>query len=142
MTSALASYSTVIKIGDGASSEAFTTIAEVMDINGPNLQLATADVTSHDSSGWREHVATILDGGDVTFSINFVPTGGTHDYSTGLVKDMTDRTLRNFQLVFPDSGSTTWTFAAYITGFASKNPVDGALTADVALRITGQPTLA
>lgn len=142
MTDALASYSALIKIGDGADPEVFTTIAEVMDISGPSLALNTAEVTSHDSGGWKEIIGTILDAGEVSFDINFVPTNATHSQGAGLISDMLARTLRNFQIVFPDSGSTTWEFAALVTGFEPSAPVDGALTASVTLEISGQPTLA
>jgi len=58
------------------------------------------------------------------------------------LKDLKNRTKRNFQLVFPDVGATTWAFAAYVTGFEPSAPVDDLLGASVTLKITGQPTLA
>jgi len=141
MTSALASFGTLLKLGNGVTTtaETFTTIAEVKDISGPGMSLNTADVTAHDGSGWREHVATLLDAGEVSFDVNYVPTNATHNNTAGLIKMMTSRALRNYQLVFP--GPTTWTFAAFVTGFEPGSPVDGALTASVSMRISGQPTL-
>ena len=138
-----ASFGTLLKVGDGGGPEAFTTIAEVRDIGGPRLSMATADVT-HQSSpgGFREKVGTLLDGGQVTFDINYLPGNATHDASTGLVKDMTDKTKRNFELIFPDAASTKWSFTALVVGFEPSEPVDGALTASLTLDITGQPTLA
>lgn len=143
MTDAIASYSTALKIGDGATSEAFTTIAEVVDIGGVPLTLNTKEVTSFDSAGWAEFIGTKLMMDDVEFKVNFIPTNATHSYSAGLIDDMLNRTLRNFQLVFPDSGSTTWTFAALVTGVevGDMNP-DGGLEADVTLKPSGAPTLA
>jgi predicted secreted protein len=141
MTSALAAFGTLLKMGNGVTTtaETFTTIAEVKDISGPSLSLNTVDVTAHDGSGWRDFVATLLDGGEVTFEVNYVPTNATHNNTAGLIKMMTGRTLRNYQLVFP--GPTTWTFPAYVTGFEPAAPVDGALTASVTMKISGQPTL-
>lgn len=139
----ISSFGTLLKMGDGASPEVFTTIAEVLDISGPSLALDTEETTSHSSTGgWEEFVATILRSGEVSFSVNYDPVGATHDASTGLISDMENRTLRNFQLVFPDTGSTTWSFAAYVTGFEPGMPVAGKLSADVSLKISGQPTLA
>lgn len=143
MSDAISAFGTLLKIGDGQASETFTTIAEVLDISGPNLTQRTSEVTSHSSTGgWAEFIGTILEGGEVTFRVNFVPTENTHDAGAGLVNDLENRTLRNFQLVFPDSGNTTWSFSALVTGFRPNEPVEGALTADVTLRISGQPTLA
>jgi len=141
-TGALAAYGVLLKVGNGATSETFTTIAEVRDIEGPELELEAKEVTSHDSGGWREFIGTLLSGGEVSFDLNFIPTNATHSYSAGLIKDMTDRTRRNFQLVFSDSGGTTWNFAALVTGFSPSAGVEDELKAEVTLTITGAPTLA
>lgn len=143
MTDAISSFGTLLKIGDGASPEVFTTIAEVKDITGPELSVDTEDVTSHGSTGgWEEVIPTILRSGSVNFDLNFVPTNATHSYTAGLLHDMVNKTLRNFQLVLPDTGATTWAFSAYVTKFPPAMPVKGALKASVSLKISGQPTLA
>ena len=142
MSNAISSFGTLLKIGDGAGTEVFTTIAEVMDISGPSTTLNTAEVTSQTSAnGYSEHIGTILNGGEVSFDINYGPTDGTHDESTGLISVMNARTLNNFQLIFPDSGTTTWAFAGLVTGFEPSAPVDGALTASVSMLISGKPTI-
>lgn len=144
MSNAISGFGTLLKIGDGATPiENFTTIAEVGNISGPALRLETQDVTNHSSpDGWREYVATLLDAGEVTFDLNFIPTDATQGYATGLLKDMTNRVKRNFQLVFPNVGNTTWSFSAYVTGYNTSEPIDDALSASVTLRITGKPALA
>lgn len=144
MSNALNSFGTLLKIGDGATpTEGFTTIAEVLDISGPALKANTEDVTSHSSTGgWEESIPTTLAAGEVTFDVNFIPTTATQSQTSGLLRDLKNKTKRNFQLVFPDTGSTTWPFAAYVTGFEPKAPVKGKLSAAVTLMITGQPTLA
>jgi predicted secreted protein len=140
---ATAGFGTLLKIGDGGGTEVFTTIAEVSNISGPGLSLDTTDVTTHSSSGaWKEKVATLLDGGDVTFDIFFAPTGATHSQTSGLLKDMKNRTKRNFKLVFPNAGATEWIFPAYVAAFNIEAPIDGALAASVTLTIAGAPTLA
>jgi predicted secreted protein len=143
MTSALAGFGTLLKIGDGGGTEVFTTIAEVTDISGPKFKMETVEVTSHTSTGsWKERIPTLLDAGEISCKLNFIPTGATHSQTSGLLKDMKNKARRNFKLVFPDTGATTWTFAAYVTGFETGEPIDGALTADVTLTIDGAPTLA
>ena len=143
MSNAISAFGTLLKIGDGGAPESFTTIAEVKDIGGPKLKSNTAEVTNHSSTdGWLEKIGTILEAGQVTFKINFVPTATTHSFSTGLIKDFVARTKRNFKLVFPDTGATTWSFTAIVTGFEPSEPVNGPLEADVTLDITGKPTLA
>lgn len=142
-TQAISSFGTLLKIGDGAPTEAFTTIAEVMDISGPSLAQGTVEVTSQTATArYREFIATLKDGGEISFDINYITTDGTHDPTTGLLNDFEDGTLRNFQLVFPDTGSTTWTIPSIVTGFEPAAPVDGALIASITLKVSGQPTLA
>jgi hypothetical protein len=138
----ISSFGTLFKIGDGAGTEAFTTVADVHDISGPTLSMGTEDVTSHSSpSGWAEYCATVGDGGEVTFSINYNPTAATHNATNGLLADMAARTLRHFKLVFSNTGATTWNITAIVTKFEPKAPVKGKLTADVGVKITGLPSL-
>ncbi len=142
MSEAISAFGTLLKIGDGGGPESFTAIAEVKDISGPRLSLDTEDVTSHSSPGsWEEHIGTVLRSGEVTFEVNYLPTHATHNASTGLIADMVNKTKRNFQLVFPDAGNTTWGLAALVTGFEPSEPVQGVLGASITLKITGQPSL-
>jgi len=140
MTSAISAKGTLLK-RDG------TTIAEVKDISGPSLSAEVADVTSHDSAnGWREKIKTLLDAGEVTFDINFVPTGASHkDSDGGLLYDLktlTSAGTQTWSVVFPDGLSTTWSFSAFVSGFDPSMPVDGPAEASITLTVTGEPTLA
>lgn len=145
MSNAVPSFGTFLKIGDGVSppDESFTTIAEVKNITGPSMSGNVVDVTTH-STGvpWRDKIVTLLDAGEISFDINFIPTAATHSYTSGLVKDFKNRTKRNFVLVFSDSASTTWAIAAYVSKFACTETVDGVITGAITLTITGQPALA
>ena len=141
-TSAISSHGTLLKIGDGATPEVFTTIAMVRDISGVDISLEDEDVTDQSSGGWTEFIGTLLSLGEITFGINFLPTNPTHSYSSGLIEDQVNKTVRNFKLVFPDSGNTTWPFSALVKKVAIKAPVKGALRGDVTLRPTGVPTMA
>lgn len=140
----ISAFGTLLKIGDGGSpTETFTTIAEVTSIGGPGLSLDTIEITNHSSpGGWREFIGGLLNAGEVSLDINYDPVGATHNATTGLIADMVARTLRHFQLVFPDTGSTTWSFTALVTLFEPSEPVDDKLAASVTLKLTGQPTLA
>lgn len=141
-SSAIHAHGTLLKKGDGGSPESFATIAEVTDLNPPALALETNDVTSHDSAQhWREFIGSLLDGGDVSFTINYIPTATTHNATAGLIADLKNRTRRNWQIVFPDGSSTTWSFAALVTAFEPAAPIDDRLTANITLKVTGVPTL-
>lgn len=140
-TAAVSSHGTLLKIGNGGGSETFTTIAEVLDISGPSFAVATEEVTSHDSSGWREYVPTLREAGEVTFELLF-NNGATQGFAGGLYNDMINKTKRNFQLVIPTTSSKTGSFAAHVTGWEFSLAVEGVIRASLTLQITGAVTWA
>jgi len=141
-TSATPGYGTLLKMGDGASpTETFTTIAEVGDLEAPEITLNTEDATSQDSGGWEEAIGTTLTGGEPSFEINWRPTNGTHDETTGMLYVILNRVKKNWKLVLPNTAKT-FSFAALVTGFKPKQPVAGKLTAEIKLKITGPVTVA
>ena len=146
MANALGAFGTLLKRGDGAGSEAFTTVAEVTALSGPSFTRETIDVTHHGSANQhREHIGALKDSGDVSFSINWQPDlngASGHGITSGLLKDYKDATRRNFQVVWPDASGTTFAFAGLITGISPTAPIDGALTADVTIKVVAEPTLA
>lgn len=141
MTQAIPSFGTLLKMGDSLTPETFTTIAEVGDIELPGINADTEDVTVQTSPGAvKEFVCTLLDAGEVTFPINWVPTDPTHDHTTGLLAQALDRETRNFQAVLPDAGGFTIQFSACVTKFGPpKAPVAGVLQADITLKVSGLP---
>lgn len=133
-----------IQVGDGAEPEVFTTVAEVLDIGGPDLTRDTEDVTPHDAvDGYEEFIATIRRTGEVTFDVNFVPSHATHGPTAGgLIGLYESDDLTNFKLVLAPSIGYTWSFKAMVTSVSSTNPVAGAAKASVTLKPSGKPTLA
>lgn len=119
-------------------------IAGVKSIGGPGISLDTEDVTSHDSTeAWEEVVATILRTGQITLDIVYDPNAATHkNAATGLLYDLTTRASAAYSIVFATTPAVTWSFTAYVVSFEPSAPVEGALTASVALKITGKPTIA
>ncbi len=139
---------TLLKIGYG-SPEVFSVIANVGDLSGPSLSAAVVDVTSHSTgTPWREKIVTLLDGGDIQLPLFFIPSSPGnqnpfgHDGTNGLLAVFTSRTLKNYEMVFPDQAQTTYSFQAYISKFNFKEPVAGVIAADVTFTITGEPTFA
>lgn len=120
---------------DGA--EVFTTVAEVTNVSAPGLSLDTVDATHMTSTGaWREYIATLKDGGEVSIDMNFAPEDTTH---TNLIADLNNRTLRNFQIVWPNTAATTWRFSAFVTSFEPSAPVDDKVSASVGFKLSGVP---
>jgi predicted secreted protein len=141
MTQATAGPGFLLQKGDGANPENFTTVAEVKDITGPQIKVTTKDATNQSSTGaWAEKVATIKDGGTVTFKCNAIPSTPTQNSTTGLLADLLNKTLRNFRIQNQDGAATRWNFAAFVTDLKQTAPVDGILEWDMTLTISGAVT--
>lgn len=130
-------FGTQFKRGDGATPEVFTAIGNVTNVGGPSLSRETIDVSAHDSpNGWMQFKGQMKDGGEVSLDVNYDPD--KHDV---LVDDLDDDDPRNYQIVFPTTPPTSWTFQAVMTGFEPEAPHDDKLAATITFKVSGQPTL-
>lgn len=137
MSDAVAGVGASFKRGDGASSEEFTAVAEVKNITGPGMSRDFIEVTSLASTGgYREFITGFRDGGELTFSMNF-----TRDGYDDLLLDFDSDDSRNYQVVLPDAGATTFDFAGFITALPLNIVPDDAITVDVTVKITGQVSM-
>jgi hypothetical protein len=143
---------TVLKIGNEGSPMVFNSIANIGDLTGPTMMATVVDVTSQSSGApWAQKVVTLLDNGDITLPLFFIPSSAGsdgipatpegHNGTNGLLSVFTQRQLRAYQLVFPDGPATTYNFQGYISKFSFKAPVKGVLTADCTFTFTGEPQL-
>ena len=132
-------FGTLLKAGNGATSEVFTSIAEVKTISGPKITLEMLEATHMESpSGFREWLPSFKDGGEVTFGVNFLPASTSHK---AITTDMAARTKRNFKVVWPNTAPTTWSFSGYYTQFEPTAGVGDMLSAQVTIRVTGAVTI-
>jgi predicted secreted protein len=135
------------KIGHGAlfriendnSPASFTTIGEITSITMPSISRDAIDATHSESPNqWREFIAGLKDGGEVSAELNMVPgSAGT----TLLMAQLTRSEPTACRIIFP-ANDYQWSFDAIMTGFESEAPVDDKMTATVTFKITGQPVLA
>ena len=142
-TNAIGGFGTLVKIGDGGGTEVFTTIAELKNIKLPGVKNVIVDVTSHSSPGGiKEKLAVLGENTEMTLDERLIATNATRSYPSGLIKDALNRTKRNFKVVLPDAGATTWQGAAYVEEFTPEAPVDNVLKASIKLTPAGQWTFA
>lgn len=131
-------FGTLLQRGDGTSNESFTTVLEVVNISGPGETLELIDATHMESpSSYREYIPSLLDSGEITFDVNFLPNSTTQNV---LRTDLTGRAKSNWQLVFTDSNTTTYSFAAYVTSHEPSAQIDDKLSASITLKVTGPVT--
>lgn len=133
---------TLMKLGNGASPEVFTTISQVRSIAGPTTKATVQDVTTHSTSGnWMEKLATLIDPGTLSFPINYDKTDTAHAFTTGIWNLLINLTEKNFHCVFPASIGYL-SFSAYATSHAFDLPVDNVIRANIELTINGAITAA
>lgn len=121
-----------LKLGDGASPEVFTTVAEVLRVGAIGQSTSEIEVT-HLSSTAKEYIGGLAEGATVDFQLNFV--GGTQQNA---LRDGVG-TVRNFRMDFSDN--TRASFAFLVLGFnRDETTPEAQLTASVNGRITGDIT--
>lgn len=130
---------TLLGIGNGigGASVSYTTVPEMMKLQGPSIKFDLLDVSSHDSVGYfREFVPGLADGHEISGEANWRPSNTVHK---GIRVDSYARTNRDFQLVFPDVSDNTVKVQTYIQSFAPSADIGAVLRAALSLKITGQP---
>ena len=128
-------------IGDGATAESFTDLAEVISISPPSQSTDIIDVTHLKSvNRRREFLAGFIDPGDVTLELNHVP-GSAADTAIQALEGLS--TTTNFRVTFPDgtSGSVTWIFAGFLQGYEPNITPDDKMTSSVTIKVTGATTV-
>lgn len=129
-------FGTQIGMGNGdGPPETFTPVADITTIDVLDVDVDSTDVSSHDSTGqWREFVAGMKDGGELSLELNYDPAvHGTLFTAVGVEK--------SWQITLTDSGAATVTFAGFINGFQSQAPYDDKLAATVTIKVSGAVTI-
>ena len=141
MSNAFWAYGSKFQLGDGEASETFTDVAEVIDITPPNMSKDSIDVSNQDSTdGFREKIPGWKDGGEVTFTMNWLPTNATQDETTGLWSHYIDDENHNYKIILPDT-LVTISFTGHITSFNPDLPNEEQGQLEVTIAISGKPTV-
>lgn len=129
-SSAIAGVGTVFLRWSGT---AWVALAEVNSISGPTMTRDFIDVTSLDSiSGYREFITGFRDAGTVSLTMNFTRT--TYDL---MKTDFESDVAVNYQIVLPDTASTSFEFSGLVTEIPLEVPTDDKVTANVTIKLTG-----
>jgi predicted secreted protein len=136
VTGTTSAVGTQLKRGDGASAEAFTALAEVNSITNTKTR-ETIDATTLDSTGgYMEFIASFRDGGEYTMNLNW--SREAYEILNG---DYEDDNSVNYQMVMPDTGSTTYDFTGFVTSLGKGASTKDKITMDCTIKVTGQETM-
>jgi predicted secreted protein len=120
-------------------------IAELSNISGPSQSADTIDLTSHDSAdSYREFVAGLRDGGEISFDGNLITTD-----STGQIAMHTDfqaGSTKVWIIKFPAWVTSSHEYpqitgSGICTGFEVSFPDDDKISISGKIKVTGKPTL-
>lgn len=138
MTSGLAAWGTLLNWDT-------EDVVELTSISGPTETLDTIDLTSHDSTlAFREFVAGLHDGGEISIEGNFIPTNGGVQHH--MHEDFQSGTAKDFIIKFPAWVDTSHEYpeitgSGIITAFSPDFPFDGKISISATIKVTGVPTL-
>ena len=142
MGDAIVGTGILLKAGDGASPEVFATVAEVVALKPPPLSRNEIDVSTH-NEGEDAKILGMLRKGQVTGTLNWVPTDATHsETGAGILADILGNVKRNWQIAMPPNGLPRWTMAARVQLFDIQEvTLDAAMQAAFAMTIDGTITM-
>lgn len=131
-TQASIGYGTHFHISED-SGATWTALAEVYDITPPNDSVDEVDATHMQSPNrTREFIPGLIDPGEASFEMNFVP-GSPSDLKIAALK--TAGTRVRCRITFPNA--VTWTFTGWVSGYEPAVPTDDRMTASVTWRVSG-----
>jgi len=114
-----------------------TLVGEVVSFTPFAMSVGTADATHLSStSGHREFISTLTDGGEASVTINFLPGDATDI----LVRTaMTDRLVRTLKFTFPNTKYVQ--SEVFVTGYEpADTTADGKMEMSFNVKATGVPT--
>ena len=112
-------------------------IGQVTNISGPGVDFADVDTTTMDSSSnYRTFVPGLGDPGEVTFSVMYDPAAVPHKR---LAYYMGQRQVKSFKLYHGTTSADEDAFSAYVKSLGREIPMDGMITADITLKLSGKP---
>lgn len=133
-------HETVLKRGDGASTESFVAIAEIINITPPAMTRDSVETTKHNTTDrYRTFIPGLRDGGTVEVQVQYDPAAAGH---ADLLADLNDDVLHNYKVTFPTDIGEEWTFSGFITDMSEESPIDDRITRSVTFKVSGKPTLA
>lgn len=122
----------------------WTTLAGVMDLDGPDMSAEAVKVTHQESpSATHEYLPGLIEPGTISTTLVYLPGGTAHGAAPGgLAHDFRSRAIRDWRIVWPDAGDTTWSFRGFVTALKPAAPLEDRLTLDVTIQLAAAPTLA
>lgn len=118
-----------------SSGGGYTTIAQVFDISGPEIEYPQVKITNNSSPlnpASQEYIQGLLDGGVVSFKL-YVPTNASEVAALYALQG-----TYTWKLTWPQG--SVWTFSAFIRKFKAVENTEKAVEFEMELKLSGLPT--
>lgn len=134
MTDAAIGYGTTYEIWDASLGvPAFVKIGEVFEVTPGSESADRVEVTHMESPNRRrEYIAGLIDSGEATFQINWVPNNATDLFLRALFDG---GIVAPHKVTFPNG--VTVTYDGTIIGYEKAVPLDDRMTATVTVGVSG-----
>ena len=137
MSDAIIATGILLKAGDGGGPETFVALGEIVSLKPPQLSRNEIEVGVH-NTGRDDKILGMYRRGQVTGTLNFVPTDATHKQ---VISDIKANQKRNWQITYPPDGLPVDSFAARVQMWdVQEATTDAALQVAFALTIDGDIT--
>jgi hypothetical protein len=137
MTDYVDTQGTDLKIGNGASPEVFTSIPQIVSIDGPSSARSEKTVT-HLKSTAVETSPGLRDFGSLNLEVEWDEGDTVH---AGLRTKFDAGTYHNFQLVDAGSPTKRYSFRGWVKSIPQKYGIDAVVMASVEIRLTSAMTV-
>lgn len=139
MTDARIGWSAELHLSTDDTAANLTELAEITAITLPNPTVEDVEATHFKSPNRRrEYIAGLIEDGEGTFEMNYVPGSATETLVQGAIDG---GGARAYKIVVPD-GATGWEISGtvIVKGFERNVPIDDRMTATMTVRFTGVST--
>ena len=135
-----------LNIGDGnvASTPIYTAIAQVENFGELGIESVMAESRPHDATGgyMRKVPSGAFNVDDIELELALDMAQATHANSSGgLVHALLNKTQLAYQIILPDTSTTTATFDAYVSKFSITSETEDMIKATATLSVDGQVVL-
>ena len=123
------------------SAGTFTAIAELLDFEWPEVSRPTTEVTAH-ADKIDYYVVGRLMRGPITFDVNLLYAGATHEHATGgLYKKIFDGELTGYRIRGPGGTDDTdeWILSGFVTNIGGRSAAarEGSIGASITIQPSG-----
>lgn len=120
---------------DGAGS--WEVLGNITNISWDGMTRDLIETTALDTAGgYKTFIGGLRDAGSITLTTNF-----TRSLYELLKADFEADTVQNFQIVLPDTDTTSLEFEGLVSEIPMAIPPDDVVSANVVIKVTGQVTM-